>query len=82
MIICVYAIMRDERDNVAAWAESTGDADHRFVLDTGSTDDTMSELRLNGVSWRAATFEPFRFDDARNCALACAPEADLYLRLD
>ena len=82
MRLCVYAIMRDEAPHVAAWAETTGDADVRFVLDTGSTDDTRNELSLNGVTQAAATFEPFRFDDARNAALALAPPADLYFRLD
>lgn len=81
--VCVYAIMRDEAPNVAAWAETTGDADLRFVLDTGSEDGTLDELRLvHGIQAAPAVFSPFRFDDARNCALALAPEADLYLRLD
>lgn len=82
MKLCVYAIMRDEITNVAAWAETTVDADERFVLDTGSTDMTESELMVHGITHQRAVFEPFRFDDARNCALALAPEADLYLRLD
>ena len=82
MKICVYAIMRNEHDNVLAWAETTVDAEHRFVLDTGSTDGTADELEMVGVGVRRAVFDPFRFDDARNAALALAPEADLYLRLD
>ena len=83
MRLCVYAIMRDEAPNIAEWAETTADADLRFVLDTGSTDNTVDELRLvHGIQTARATFEPFRFDDARNTALALAPEADLYLRLD
>jgi glycosyltransferase involved in cell wall biosynthesis len=82
MKVCVYTIMRDEEANVAAWAETTVDADMRFVLDTGSTDRTIAELSIHGVMTEPAVFEPFRFDDARNCALALAPDADLYLRLD
>lgn len=82
MRVCVYAIMRDECDNVAEWSETTLDADTRFVLDTGSTDDTIEELRVHGITVARATFDPFRFDDARNCALALAPPADLYFRLD
>lgn len=82
MRLCVYAIMRDEEANVAAWAETTGDADERFVLVNGCTDDTGDELYLHGIDVGRATFDPFRFDDARNCALALAPSADLYLRLD
>ena len=80
--ICVYAIMRDEADNVAAWAETTLDADKRFVLDTGSLDGTITELDVHGIMCDSAFLDPFRFDDARNIALAMAPAADLYLRLD
>ena len=49
MRVCVFAVMCDDADNVAAWAETTGDADTRFVLDTGSTDATLSELFLHGI---------------------------------
>jgi glycosyltransferase involved in cell wall biosynthesis len=83
MRVCIYAIMRDEEPlNTIAWAETTLDADTRFVLDTGSTDSTPGTLRTAGVNVAHATFTPFRFDDARNCALALAPAADLYFRLD
>lgn len=82
MKICVYAIMRNEQSNVAPWAETTVDADMRFVLDTGSRDRTVPELSLHGIPTESVSIDPFRFDDARNMALALAPEADLYLRLD
>lgn len=83
MRVCVYAIMRDEEPtNTIAWAETTLDADTRFVLDTGSTDSTPGTLKGVGVNVACATFDPFRFDDARNAALALAPDADLYFRLD
>lgn len=82
MRLCVYAIMRDEANQIAEWAETTGDADTRFVLDTGSTDGTTDELLLHGIGFLDAVLDPFRFDDARNMALALAPAADLYLRLD
>jgi hypothetical protein len=80
--VCAYAIFRDEERNVAAWAETTVDAEERFVLDTGSQDTTTANLALHGIDYDRAVFDPFRFDDARNAALALAPEADLYLRLD
>ena len=82
MKVCVYAIMRDEQPNVSEWNATTLDADFRFVLDTGSTDGTPDDLDFDKVRVAHATFDPFRFDDARNAALALAPEADLYLRLD
>jgi glycosyltransferase involved in cell wall biosynthesis len=80
--ICVYAIMRDEAHNVDEWVHNVRDADHVFVLDTGSQDGTLDYLNEFKVEIQSAVFEPFRFDDARNTALALAPPASLYLRLD
>jgi glycosyltransferase involved in cell wall biosynthesis len=81
--VCVYAIFKDEAEHVERWAASTVDADHRLVLDTGSTDATPELLRGYGVEVRHAVFDPFRFDDARNAALALCPTTlDLCLRLD
>lgn len=74
MSVCIYTIMRDERDNVARWAETTGDADLRLVVDTGSRDGTPEQLELHGISWLHAAVVPFRFDVARNLALALVPE--------
>jgi len=82
MRICVYAIMRDESVNVMPWLESANDANDLFVLDTGSVDGTPEQLSAGGAHVREAVFDPFRFDDARNAALALAPPADLYFRLD
>jgi glycosyltransferase involved in cell wall biosynthesis len=80
--VCVYAIMRDEVSNLDGWLTTTSEADARYVLDTGSTDGTHDFLHLNSIEHDIATFDPFRFDDARNAALALAPGADLYMRLD
>lgn len=73
MSVAVYTIMRDEQARVAQWAETTGEADYRYVLDTGSTDDTIGELERHGIDYDSADFAPFRFDDARNAALAMLP---------
>ena len=83
MTVCVYAIMRDEVDRVPDWVATTQDADHRVVLDTGSLDGTPEALHAHGVEVRFAWLEPFRFDDARNMALASVPPTiDWCLRLD
>jgi glycosyltransferase involved in cell wall biosynthesis len=83
MSIAIYTIMRDEVENVAQWAETTGDADFRLVIDTGSTDGTVDELVGHGIRVARASIEPFRFDDARNMALALLPdEIDWCLQLD
>ncbi len=45
------------------------EADKIYVLDTGSTDNSVDLLRSNGVIVRAEVIEPWRFDTARNMSL-------------
>ena len=92
MKLAVYSIAKNEAKNVPQYLESTKEADGRFVLDTGSADDTMVLLKKAGVtvaqaelswdSWpikaakdfaRSQGLSPFRFDVARNLALAQVP---------
>lgn len=83
MSVAVYAIFKDEAAHVARWAETTGEADVRVVVDTGSTDDTVEECRRHGLDVTRAAIAPFRFDDARNLALALVPASvDWCLQLD
>ena len=42
--VCVYAIAKDEAKFAARWAESMSEADAVYVLDTGSSDDTVKIL--------------------------------------
>lgn len=67
--IAVYAIAKNEAKHVDRWYESVKDADAVFVLDTGSEDDTLELLEEKGVITYSASFEPFRFDYARNFIL-------------
>ena len=41
-------ICKNEEKFVASWVESMKEADEIVVLDTGSTDNTVEELRKNG----------------------------------
>lgn len=83
MKIVVYAIAKDEAKFAARWAASMGEADEIYVLDTGSTDDTVNILREKGVHVTSETIEPWRFDAARNRSLALAPEdADICVCTD
>lgn len=83
LTIAVYGICRDEADNVEQWAASAREADHRILVDTGSTDDTVERARAAGVHVVSHTFDPWRFDVARNHALSIVPESvDLCLSLD
>jgi tetratricopeptide (TPR) repeat protein len=81
--IAVYAIARDEAPLVERWVASTTGADAVVLVDTGSTDGTVARAQELGVTVHAIAVEPFRYDDARNRALALVPEdIDLCVALD
>ena len=83
MKIAVYTIAKNEIAHVARWAESCKQADHRFILDTGSTDNTRQAAIDLGIDVISRQFDPFRFDHARNFSLACLPEdIDICISLD
>jgi tetratricopeptide (TPR) repeat protein len=83
MKIAVYTIAKNEEQFVARWAESCKEADYRFILDTGSTDSTVSLATSLGVEVSVASISPWRFDDARNTSLALLPDdADICVALD
>ena len=73
MKIAVVSIAKNEAQFVQRWAESCVEADYRFILDTGSTDDTIQEATRYGVDWAKKEFTPWRFDHARNHALSQIP---------
>ena len=50
MKVCVYAISKNEEKFVARWVNSMKEADEIFVLDTGSTDNTVEELKKFNVN--------------------------------
>ena len=81
--IAVYAISKNEILHAERWAEATKGADYRIVADTGSTDGTQEKLKELGVIVHQIHIQPFRFDMARNAALALVPaDADVCLILD
>ena len=49
MKICVYAICKNEEKNIPLWQESMSEADDIYVLDTGSTDNSVKLLKSLGV---------------------------------
>jgi len=78
MKIYVYAICRNEEKAASQWAKSMSEADGIFVLDTGSSDKTVEILEKKGVSVKTMRLSPFRYDTAKNKALAMVPrDADL-----
>lgn len=74
MKICVYAISKNEEKFVDRWVHSMKEADEIYVLDTGSTDDTVKKLKNLGVKVTTAIIDPWRFDEARNKSLSLVPQ--------
>lgn len=83
MKVAVVSIMKNEAKHVARWAESCKDADYRILLDTGSTDDSVTIAEACGVTVHHKVFNPWRFDHARNYLLDLIPDdVDWIFNLD
>ena len=83
MKVCVYAIAKNESKFAARWADSMAEADEIYVLDTGSSDDTVHILQEKGAHVAQKIIEPWRFDVARNESLSLVPEeADICVCTD
>jgi tetratricopeptide (TPR) repeat protein len=81
--IGVYSIALNEQKFANRWAASCADADYRFVVDTGSSDQTTSLLHQAGVEIEYVAIRKFRFDDARNVSLHLLPvDLDVIICLD
>lgn len=74
MKICVYAISKNEEQFVERWYNSMKEADEIYVLDTGSTDNTVNKLKKLGVKVETSIITPWRFDIARNKSLSLVPK--------
>lgn len=72
--IVVYAISKNEEKFVERWVASMKEADDIYVLDTGSTDNTVSLLKNLGVHVKEEVIQPWRFDIARNLSLDMIPD--------
>ena len=83
MKICVYAISKNEEMFVERFCNSAKDADLILIADTGSTDRTVDLAEQCGAEVQHITITPWRFDDARNAALALLPkDIDVCVSLD
>jgi glycosyltransferase involved in cell wall biosynthesis len=81
--IAVYTIALNEAAHAERWANSAADADYRIVADTGSTDDTIDRLTRAGVTVHRIAVRPWRFDVARNAAMAMIPsDVDVCCTMD
>ncbi|TPL79947.1 glycosyltransferase [Mesorhizobium sp. B2-3-14] len=83
MKVAVYTIALNEAAHVERWANSAAEADYRIVADTGSTDDTVERLTHAGVTVHRIAIRPWRFEDARNAAMALIPaDVDVCCTMD
>ena len=81
--VYVYAITKNEEKFVSRWVESMSEADAIYVLDTGSSDDTVNKLKELGVNVIQEVINPWRFDVARNKSLELVPsDADICVCTD
>ncbi|MCM1053162.1 MAG: glycosyltransferase [Ruminococcus sp.] len=71
--VCVYAICKNESSFIERWVNSMKEADEIYVLDTGSTDNSLEMFKSLGVHVKKETINPWRFDVARNKSLEMVP---------
>jgi len=83
MKVAVVSIMKNEAKHVERWADSCRDADYRYLLDTGSTDDSVALAQACGVTVLHAKIDPWHFGRARNTLLDQLPDdVDWIVNLD
>ena len=83
MKVAVYTIALNEEQFVERWYESAKDADYLLIADTGSNDRTVELAKKFGINVIDISVKPWRFDDARNAALAAIPDdVDYCISLD
>lgn len=81
--VAIYTIALNEEQFVERWWESAKDADYLLIADTGSTDRTVEIAKSLGINVINVKVSPWRFDDARNAALAAIPaDIDYCIALD
>ena len=81
--ICVYAISKNEEKFIERFCDSAKDADLIMIADTGSTDGTGETAVRCGAIVHDICITPWRFDLARNAALALIPrDMDVCISLD
>lgn len=83
MKIAVYAISKNEEMFVERFCKSAAGADMILIADTGSTDRTIELAKAHGAVVPEICITPWRFDKARDAALALIPrDFDVCISLD
>lgn len=83
MFISVYTIAKNEEHVAERWYNCFKEADEVCVLVNNSSDKTADVLRRLGAKVIVKNYSNFRFDTARNDAMAmCSPKATLLFGCD
>ena len=83
MKVAVVSIAKNEEQFVKRWKESAQDADALYILDTGSSDNTVSIAKELGINTYTADIQPWHFANARNFLLDMLPDdIDWIINLD
>lgn len=81
--MAVYTISKNESRFVERWYDSAREADYLVLADTGSTDETVMVAKSLGIVVHKISVQPWRFDDARNAAIALLPaDIDVCVSVD
>jgi tetratricopeptide (TPR) repeat protein len=81
--IAVYAISLNEEKFIERFYNSAKAADIIILADTGSTDATVKIAKKLGIKTYSIAVNPWRFDTARNAALALIPlDVDVCISVD
>ena len=81
--IAICAIAKNEVEFIPRFCESAKEADLILIADTGSTDGLPEVAREHGAAVHHICITPWRFDHARNAALALLPrDIDIVISLD
>ena len=81
--ICVYAIAKNEEKFVDRFMDSIKEVKDVYILDTGSTDNTIELFKKRGAIVKQKKYRKFKFDKARNDSLALVPkDVDVCICLD
>jgi hypothetical protein len=76
--IIAYAICKNESANIDNFLKITKLVDRVYVLDTGSTDDSVNKLVQAGVVVNQKSYAVFDFAQARNDSLSMVEESNCF----
>lgn len=83
MKIGVYAICKNEINNIDKWYQSVKIADYVCILDTGSTDGTWEKIQSLPIISKQIIVDPWDFGKARTLSFNLLPEdTDICVHID